>query len=280
VLKNFAAVGAKSAPQPQGPLKGREFVHKLKNSVALLDWDGTIRDGFTIMDWVGFLLRRKLVTLDILCRLKDAFSARAHGKISHDELAFRAAAIYADSLSGSHCECISKEAMQFIDQDRCKILPLSLEIIRYFQAQKLQVVVVSGAPHEVISCYRKLYGLSEIHGLQLETKSGIYTGNIVENPGISAGKREVVSEMLAAKTGSIVVAMGNSDSDMPLFDAAKVKIVVNNPSVRTAGACLHLNGTMDLHHVLDWLCMELPAFGSAKSWFRLGGGSKKGQPID
>ena len=57
----------------------------MKEKVALIDWDGTIRKGFTIKEWIKFLVT-KLNRNDksIIRSINALFLDYWNGKISHD----------------------------------------------------------------------------------------------------------------------------------------------------------------------------------------------------
>jgi phosphoserine phosphatase len=225
----------------------REFMQKLRNKVALLDWDGTIREGFTILDWVRFLAGKGLLASGIENELNTEFTAYKNNQISHDQLASRSAGLLAGGLRGVRCKFVDRAARDFFAADRTRLHTWALEILTLLR-RYMDVVVVSGAPQEVLNCYGKMCQFAQVHGLLLETINGIYSGLVKQNPGTSNGKRDVIASFINGKT--VVIAIGNSDSDMPLFDASKMNIVVNNPSMKLGPSGLHLASKTDVSVIL------------------------------
>jgi hypothetical protein len=58
--------------------------------IAILDWDGTLRPGWTLPDWIDFLVRTQVLDQEATVRIAPPFDHYAAGNIDHDRLAFEA----------------------------------------------------------------------------------------------------------------------------------------------------------------------------------------------
>jgi len=198
------------------------------DSVALIDWDGTIRSGFTIQEWISFLARKELLPASARESLQPGFRSYDHGEISHDQLAERTAQEYARMMKGTRAREILAAAGEFVREDGARLQETPSKVLQLLLERGFSVVVVSGAPLEVLEEYARRWGFAEVHGLELETRDGVYTGRVKSNPGTTTAKRELADTISRRMNTRIRVAMGNSPSDEPLFAAAPVAVVVGD----------------------------------------------------
>jgi len=105
--------------------------------------------------------------------------------------------------------------------------------------------------------YNKFLGLKKVYGLELETKEGVYTGNITTNPGISLEKSKLVNEIIGSHNENIILALGDSLSDIPLFQAAPINVVVNNATLNVTGHELHITGEITTEKILRIIKKEI-----------------------
>jgi HAD superfamily phosphoserine phosphatase-like hydrolase len=199
--------------------------------LALFDWDGTLRRGFTIKSWIRFLVEQKFFASDVEDKLLSFFNAYNHGKLNHDELSKATAELYASALKNFRKEDILLAASNFLSEDKTLLNPFSIPLISFLKARDIGIAVISGAPTEVIQAYQGKLKIDEVFALECEIKDGIYSGNIKVNTGTSTEKSKVISHLVATQKYSFYLAMGNSNSDIPIFKAAPIKAVVNNPDL-------------------------------------------------
>jgi len=224
--------------------------------IAIFDWDGTIRRDFTISAWLRHLAKAGLLPGSSVSKLNTEFAMYRNHVLSHDELAQRTAYVYASYLAGISESDIGKEICPFITLDLGYLFPVSLNLISHLQKKNLSIAVISGAPIEILMQYQQILALDQVYGLRLETKSGSYTGNVTMNPGISAIKAKTVQELSYSAECDIALAVGNSSSDNPLFRAARVNIVVNNPHLQTERPVLHITPSTSIDRIVDFLSKE------------------------
>src|SRR5438093_283841 len=88
--------------------------------IALLDWDGTLRQGYTLQDWIKFLNREGEIAASALAKFNRIFQKYFEGLITHDQLAESTASLYACALRGQDLRRLNLKAEQFITTDRTK----------------------------------------------------------------------------------------------------------------------------------------------------------------
>jgi phosphoserine phosphatase len=201
--------------------------------LALLDWDGTFRRGFTVRDWVAFLVRHKCISVATENRLAGIFARYAAGRMTHDALADGTARCVARALRGKTIAAIAEATDAFARRDQRNLFHFSLAAFRYFKRHAFEVALVSGAPCEVLLRYAPyLPSDVQVFGLQYETKQGRYTGAVRRNPGVASVKDKIVRRLTSGGPArNFVVAMGNSPSDTPLFRTADFAVVVDGEGV-------------------------------------------------
>lgn len=224
----------------------------MNNYYALIDWDGTIRSGFTILSWSKFLVENKIISPKIIKDLESLFNLYLIKQITHDQLAERSAYIYANYLQGIAVDKVKRQAFLFTESDRFYLIDISLKLLSYLIDNSVKIVVISGAPLEVLSQYKNLLPLSYVYGLELEHFDEKYTGKIISNPGIRETKKRL-TESLIKRHWQIIVALGNSESDIPLFEAADIRVIVNNAELPIEGSIFDLNNEEQLRTVFNVL---------------------------
>jgi phosphoserine phosphatase len=131
---------------------------------------------------------------------------------------------YADGLAGRSHEKVFAAGASFIRADNNRIFPFVSALWAYFNEQNLTVIVLTGAPEEPMKHYADAVGFELGGALRLEVKSGSYTGAIIENCGLYDAKRAAVQQV--AQDDNVVLAFGDSVSDLPLLESASVGFVV------------------------------------------------------
>ncbi|GAB3439291.1 hypothetical protein GCM10027436_21290 [Actinophytocola sediminis] len=69
--------------------------------MALVDWDNTLRPGFTILDWSRHLAAENLFDASTLRELIEVVDDYLVGAVAYQDLAARAPELYAAGLRGS-----------------------------------------------------------------------------------------------------------------------------------------------------------------------------------
>ncbi len=211
----------------------------MKKRVALTDWDGTIRRFFTLNSWMKFLMQEGLIDSHHFIELDRYFESYRNGDLDHELLVERTATIYAKSLRGCSRNTVMALADSFKELDREDLFGYSKHLFEYLRNRAIDVIVVSGAPQEILEQYRGEFSLNEVYGLQLAVDGqGIYNGKIVHNPGRSLAKGDIVNMIL--KNTPAIIGLGNSVSDIPLLKRSSLSVIVDNPGLNAGGRSIHI----------------------------------------
>jgi len=194
-----------------------------KRHVVLADWDNTLRAGFTVIAWTEFLASRGLFSAlpTILQRFSRFLNDRSY---DYEVFCKDMEIAYAEGLAGQPREEVATAAVSFVAADGKNIFRFVRPLCEHFAGRHLSMIVISGAPEEPLTQYAKTLGFELGGALRLDVRDGFYTGQVIENCGLSKIKSEVVSRV--SMQNDVAVALADSLSDMPLLDAARCRFVV------------------------------------------------------
>jgi phosphoserine phosphatase len=198
--------------------------------VALLDLDNTLRAGWSMRDWVEWLAGDGIPNADqCLERIDAAFQAFGEGALNHDELSNQTAQAYASMMKGKEQATVRELAEDFAAGE-IGVHAFVAPLISRLESLTVAPIIVSGAPVELVSEYASILGVEEFFGLALGVDAkGRFDGSIVSNPGLASAKRRVTGEV-RAQLRTVVLALGDSESDMPMLNTAGHRVVVGDLS--------------------------------------------------
>jgi phosphoserine phosphatase len=182
--------------------------------------------------WLRFLARNGLAGVAEQARHieKEIVDRFLEGHIDHDEFARRAAEAYAAVMRNQRVEEVDDWAAVFVQGPGARsIHGFAKTLVDHLIVKGIAPVIVSGAPHEIVQRHARRLGIVEAFGLRLgtTTEDGVlrFDGTIADNPGVAVRKRAIVRTLMEEER-EIVLAVGDSESDQPLWDAAPLRIVV------------------------------------------------------
>ena len=190
---------------------------------ALLDWDNTLRKGYSLFSWCNFLVEKAIIdkaSLDSINLIKQKYENRL---ISHDDFAKISCEIFGDYLQGISLKKIASLEKEFIDVFKKDLFSFSKGILNYLENNNYKIIIVSGAPKSLIEqCIADNNNVT-VFGLEFETNNNKYTGLVKRNYGFN--KNEIV-DFLIAKYGKPSIAFGDSSSDIYMLNEAEKSVLV------------------------------------------------------
>lgn len=202
-------------------------MRKQTKSMALLDWDGTIRRGFTLLPWARFLLANGKFASSALGELESVFSSYGVGDISYEHLAECSASIYAKGLTSQRTLDISYLAEDFAVAEG-EFWPYAPRLFHLLHESNLTIAVISGAPEVVLQAHARNIGIDFVVGLTARTERNgeILSGLLGRNPARAETKQRYVEKF--RRNFSILVAIGDTTDDLPLLTAARVPVMLTD----------------------------------------------------
>jgi phosphoserine phosphatase len=218
--------------------------------LALLDWDNTLRSGFTVIDWTRFLKSRKLydeVAHEQICTIIESYIRH---QLTYAELSELIAGLYASGLEGQLVSDIQESAADFARDDQENLFQFTPQFLALLAERKIDVCIVSGCPSEVLSAYSSVLSWDRHYGLEAENQNGYYTGRVAANRANIKGKELVVAKLVGHDLA--LLAAGDSVSDLPLLENAQIKLIFDNPQLLESQPCVHhLDPSRPVHEILN-----------------------------
>ncbi|TDB93624.1 haloacid dehalogenase-like hydrolase [Actinomadura sp. 7K534] len=198
----------------------------VERNLALLDWDGSLRAGFLLRDWVTFLRSRGVLSEQACKPFFETVNAYLRGATQYGTFAHNAPRQYAHAVQGMEAGELDQLALSFVNQDLTDgpIFPFVDIILSQLRRYDVESVIVSGSPQELLEKYADFLGISNVVALRLEIIDGIYTGRVKDNPAIFEGKYATATSLRSER--NIVLAIGDTNADAPLFFNSSARIVI------------------------------------------------------
>jgi phosphoserine phosphatase len=194
--------------------------------VALLDWDNSLHRGLTLRSWAHYVGERGMLPEAIVNAIEDRYTAYEKGEFPYRRLATETPELYARGLEGVREEELRAHARTYVEQDIRQLFPFSRVLLDSLVDREIETFVVSGSPIETLTVHQELLPISRLWGITVAVSDGLYTGELELNPAEQTAKDDVISNAVGA--ARVMLAIGDSEADIPMLEAAEAKIVVDN----------------------------------------------------
>lgn len=192
---------------------------------ALLDWDNTLHNGFTIVKWMKYLSSKQIIKQEHYSKLLEQMKLYGGGKISYKQLNNNATLVYANALVGISVSIVKHAACNFCLCDK-DIFSFTRHMLRFLKENGIETIIISGSPQVLLLEYSKFLRVDAVFGMVIEIKEGCYTGNIKSDYG--AEKSKIVQDICNTKGSKPLFALGDSEADIPMIESARYGCFVNN----------------------------------------------------
>ncbi len=199
-------------------------------SLCICDWDGTLRPGFLIVDWVLYLSKKLSVPSVRHHQLLTFVERYRANEISYESFANAAIEVYAKVLSGLNCQDVRELSDAFVIEDSRNLFPSSRPLLTAIKERGYKIVVISGAPLIPLLSYSKLLRIDHTFAVDAAcNQNGFFEDRIIKNYALPQNKQRIINELIS-RGFEIAMAFGDSASDKPLLDAAKYPFFVGAES--------------------------------------------------
>ena len=182
---------------------------------AVLDWDNTIRNGYTLFSWIDFLVDRKILSYSLKEKERLLGEKYDQGVITHDQYADIACEYYAQELINRKISDIVNEVEGYMEIDRKSIFPFAEEIFSFLCEHNIKPIIISGAPRIILEQYRERFSIYEIMAVEPQSNGSGYTGKLEFNYGHE--KARTIKKLKEKYKEKPVIGFGDSLSDIPLL---------------------------------------------------------------
>lgn len=150
---------------------------------ALLDWDNTLRKGYTLFTWMDYLIDIGIVESVVRQEVDYYIEEYKKEKISHDQLAKNACDVFAKSIKGMKKSILERQIKDYMCEDSTKLYGFTQEIFDVLNEYKILPIIVSGAPSDILERYHMKFNIYKIYGFVAEVKNDIFSGKVSYNYG-------------------------------------------------------------------------------------------------
>ena len=194
--------------------------------VALLDWDWTLRAGFTLSPWLHRLVRDAGERARTAERFDAALAAYLGGTLAYRDLADLAEEVYLAVIAGRPVAELDALAEEVAAADRLR--PGATELLAALHAGGIRPIVISGAPAPVLRAHARRLGIdpADIHGWEVGVEDGRAAARLASGNTAQATSKAAVLARVAGEA-EVILGIGDSDGDRPLLDAARIAALVD-----------------------------------------------------
>ncbi len=191
---------------------------------ALLDWDNTLRKGYTLFTWLDYLIDIGIVESVVRQEVDYYIEEYKKEKISHDQLAKDACDVFAKSIKGMKKSILERQIKDYMCEDSTKLYGFTQEIFDVLNENKILPIIISGAPSDILERYHMIFNIYKIYGFVAEVENDRFSGKVSYNYGYN---KSLKVEEICNKMGKIPkIAFGDSVSDFEMLNKAEKSIIV------------------------------------------------------
>ena len=208
--------------------------------VALLDWDGSLHRGLTLRSWTNYLAERQLLPEDVAGAIEERFAAHEQGDFPYGRLAVETPELYARGLEGVAQAELEACARSYVEDDSDALFPFARSLLESLVERGIETLLISGSPIETLALHQERLPIRRFWGITVGVRDGRYTGELELNPAEQTAKEDIISTGLGQ--ARVVLAIGDSEADLPMLEMAEARIVVDNDDLFSDDeATLHLS---------------------------------------
>lgn len=191
---------------------------------ALLDWDNTLRKGFTLFSWIDYLIDNEIIGNVVRKEIDFYINEYKKKRISHDQLAMVACEIFSMAIKGMDRLELKQQIQNYLYKDDMDLFTFTSEIFDILNAYKIRPIIISGAPKAILEEYQIKFNIYKIYAFVAEEKDGKFTGKVLYNYGYNKGLKV---EEICKEIGKVPrIAFGDSISDFEMLNKAEKSVIV------------------------------------------------------
>ena len=206
--------------------RGTNEQQRTATRVALLDWDNSLHRGLTLRDWTHYLGDRDVLPDATVEGIEERYAAYDRDELPYRRLATETPDLYARGLEGVRQAEVQGHARLYVERDRRNLFAFARPLLQGLVDRGIEPFIISGSPIETLSVHQEQLPIGRLCGITLVVRDGRYTGELELNPAEQTAKDEVIST--AVTDARVMLAIGDSEADIPMLEMAEARIVVDN----------------------------------------------------
>lgn len=217
---------------------------------AVFDWDNTVRDGFTLFDWIDYLIEQGVLHSSFESQIDDFSFRYKTNQITHDEYAHLTCKAYAKEIRGFNFNELKWIAEKYVTRDKEKIFSGMDAIFNLLYKNEIDTIVISGAPRIILDTYKKDFHIRSVRAFKERVYQGYLNGQVAYNFGYN--KHKTMKKLKSEYGIKPLFGFGDSDSDIPILEESLYAFSINN-SIANATRVDIIDKSVQKSHLEDAL---------------------------
>lgn len=200
--------------------------------IAFCDFDGTLSKGFISMEFLDYVYKQKIYSRQNYEKQIELYIKAKDKKLSYEYWCKRWGEEWAAGLKNQPYNLIKEQAKEFFKQFKANIYDSSYELIKRLRETGYYVITISVGAYDVVNLAASALGMDECYATKLKFKEGTCTGKLATSIHIPGGKEKTIKKIVKEKNVPFenCIALGDSASDMEMFELVKKPIALNPTS--------------------------------------------------
>lgn len=197
--------------------------------IAFCDFDGTLSKGFISMEFLDYVYKNKVYSKQNYKNQMDLYTQAQAKKISYEYWCKRWGEEWAAGLKNQTYSIIEKQAKEFFKQFKANIYNSSYPLMKSLKEAGYYIITVSVGAYDVVNLAASELKMNECYATKLEFKDETCTGKLITDIHIPGGKEKAIKKIIKEKNIPFknCIALGDSASDMEMFELVKKPIALN-----------------------------------------------------
>jgi phosphoserine phosphatase len=186
--------------------------------IACYDIDQTLAKGFIIRELTKFLQDNNAIPKNTSGKMDQLLLQLKSGLCTYETAAERTLTLIAESVRGQKPSILHQLCLLYMnDHDFNTFAKPTIALT----AQSLENVIVTSEPRFMAQAVGKYLGINRVICSDFEAENDLYTGRVSKSLVPPAAKLNALSDF------EIIIAFGDSDSDLDMLQKAKYPICIN-----------------------------------------------------
>lgn len=204
------------------------FHYRMKK-VAVFDVDGTIFRSSLLIELVEMLIERDIFPVSVRAVYKRAHDKWFNREGNYEDYVKAVVEAFMRHIKGVSYTDFDEAVKVVVSRNQHRVYRFTRDLVAELKKKDYYLLAISHSPKGVAELFCKKLGFDKVYGVFYELgPTDRFTGNIIDEHLISNKgailKRAVQKEKLTL-TGSI--AVGDTESDLPLFEMVEKPICFN-----------------------------------------------------
>lgn len=202
---------------------------KEKRKLAIFDIDGTLFRSSLLVELVKSLVENNIFPETAKETMDKYYFAWINREGSYEKYIGQVVNIYQRYIGGWDREKIDKIAQKVVDFHKKRVYCFTRDLIRELKDKNYFLLAISGSPEDIVNKFANYFGFDRAFGSIFEVREGGFIGKVLYDA--AKNKKQILKKFFEDNAGNIdfrkSFAVGDTQSDIPIFEAVDHPIVFN-----------------------------------------------------